>query len=102
MTGRCLRPLPISQTEYYPLGRDRYAKVLAEHQQLMRAVQGHAGHEVDTQGDVFLVVFAQASQAFAGAVEAQCVLDEIPKTGVGKFDKKVLRARFNAPIAVGR
>jgi non-ribosomal peptide synthetase component E (peptide arylation enzyme) len=25
------------------------------------------------------------------------LIDEVPKTGVGKFDKKVLRARFAGP-----
>jgi len=44
--------------------RERYARVLAEHRQLVRAaIAGHGGHEVDTQGDAFFAVFGQAEQA---------------------------------------
>src|ERR687894_2630507 len=54
---------------------DRYAGVLAEHQRLLRAAFiAHGGYEVDTQGDSFLVAFAQAEDAVAAAAEAQRAL----------------------------
>jgi len=44
--------------------RDRYPRVLAEHQRLIRAaLAAHDGHEVDTQGDAFFAAFASAKQA---------------------------------------
>jgi predicted ATPase/class 3 adenylate cyclase/DNA-binding CsgD family transcriptional regulator len=50
--------------------RERYPQVLAEHRRLVRAaVAAHGGHEVDTQGDAFFVVFGGATQA------VQCALD---------------------------
>ncbi|HEV2253485.1 MAG TPA: adenylate/guanylate cyclase domain-containing protein [Streptosporangiaceae bacterium] len=52
--------------------RERYARVLAEHRQLVRAaIAGHGGHEVDTQGDAFFVVFGEAEQAVRCALEVQ-------------------------------
>lgn len=48
------------------LGRlgERYADVLAEYRHLMRGVfLDFHGHEVDTQGDAFFVVFARAADA---------------------------------------
>jgi predicted ATPase/class 3 adenylate cyclase/DNA-binding CsgD family transcriptional regulator len=52
--------------------RDRYAGVLAEHRQLVRAaIAGHGGHEVDTQGDAFFAVFGEAKQAVLCALEVQ-------------------------------
>src|SRR6266540_7351556 len=51
---------------------DGYADALAEHRCLMReAVGHHGGVEVDTQGDAFFVAFGRASDAVAGAAEAQ-------------------------------
>jgi eukaryotic-like serine/threonine-protein kinase len=51
---------------------ERYAGVLAECRQLMRAAFQHwNGHEVDTQGDAFFVVFTRAIDAVSAAVEAQ-------------------------------
>jgi len=51
---------------------DRYADLLTEYQRLIRtAVQTRTGHEVDTQGDSFLIAFARASDAVAAAVDAQ-------------------------------
>jgi predicted ATPase/class 3 adenylate cyclase len=53
----------------------RYADVLAECRDLMRAAfQQHHGHEVDTQGDAFFVAFARASDAVSAAVTAQRAL----------------------------
>jgi predicted ATPase/class 3 adenylate cyclase/Tfp pilus assembly protein PilF len=52
------------------LGPD-YARVLGEHQALLRAAfAAHAGAEVDTQGDAFFAAFATAQQALAAAVAA--------------------------------
>src|SRR5579859_7887762 len=54
---------------------ERYAEVLAEMRRLLRAVfaEWH-GHEVDTQGDAFFVVFARATDAVAAAVACQRAL----------------------------
>ena len=52
------------------LGPD-YARVLGEHQALLRAAfAAHGGVEVDTQGDAFFVAFATAPEALAAAVAA--------------------------------
>jgi class 3 adenylate cyclase/tetratricopeptide (TPR) repeat protein len=52
--------------------RDGYADVLVAHQELLRAAfANHNGHEIDTQGDAFLVAFANLKDAVLAAVEAQ-------------------------------
>src|SRR5437588_3232966 len=54
---------------------DRYASVLAECRQVLRSVfQEWNGHEVDTQGDAFFVVFARATDAVLAAADAQRAL----------------------------
>jgi class 3 adenylate cyclase len=54
---------------------DRYPEVLATHCALLRAAfTAHEGHEVDTQGDSFFVVFPRATQAVAAAVAIQRAL----------------------------
>jgi len=54
---------------------DRYASLLAECRQLLRAAfQQWNGHEVDTQGDAFFVAFARATDAVSAAVAAQRAL----------------------------
>jgi class 3 adenylate cyclase len=54
---------------------DRYPEVLAAHRALLRAAfAAHKGHEVDTQGDSFFVVFPRATQAVAAAVAIQRAL----------------------------
>jgi class 3 adenylate cyclase len=54
---------------------DRYPEVLATHCALIRAAfAAHEGHEVDTQGDSFFVVFLRATQAVAAAVAIQRTL----------------------------
>lgn len=54
---------------------DRYPEVLATHRALVRAAfAAHEGHEVDTQGDSFFVVFPRATQAVAAAVAMQRAL----------------------------
>jgi WD40 repeat protein/class 3 adenylate cyclase/transcriptional regulator with XRE-family HTH domain len=55
--------------------RDRYAQVLADHQQLIRAaIAAQGGYEVDTQGDAFFVAFAGAKQAVLCALAIQRAL----------------------------
>src|SRR5919204_1873526 len=55
--------------------RERYGDVLAEHQRLLRAAFAeHGGHEIDTQGDSFFVVFHRARDAVLAAVDAQRAL----------------------------
>ncbi len=57
----------------------RYADVLADCRQIMRmAFQQWHGHEVDTQGDAFFVVFARATDAVAAAVACQRALAQHP------------------------
>src|SRR5215472_15016066 len=54
---------------------ERYADVLAECQQLLWTVfQQWNGHEVDTQGDSFFVVFARTTDAVSAAVDMQRAL----------------------------
>jgi YVTN family beta-propeller protein len=54
---------------------DEYAAVLGEHQRLLReAFARHEGHEVDTQGDAFFVVFRTPSDAIRSAIDAHRVL----------------------------
>src|SRR5712692_4082138 len=53
------------------LGRS-YAELLRECRSLLRmAFQQWNGHEVDTQGDAFFVVFERATDAISAAVTAQ-------------------------------
>ncbi len=55
--------------------RERYAAVLADHRQLLRAAfDAHDGYEVDTQGDSFFVAFSSARDALLAAVEGQRAL----------------------------
>jgi len=64
-----------STTLLQRLGDRRYAEVLEEHRRLLRdAFLERHGHEVDTQGDAFLVVFPRARDALAAAVAAQRAL----------------------------
>jgi predicted ATPase/DNA-binding SARP family transcriptional activator len=59
------------------LGSEAYGAALTEHRGVLReAFTAHAGVEVDTQGDAFLVAFARASDAAAAALEAQGGLTE--------------------------
>jgi class 3 adenylate cyclase len=54
---------------------ERYADVLATHRALLRAAfAAHEGYEVDTQGDLFFVVFPRATRAITAAVTIQRAL----------------------------
>jgi predicted ATPase/class 3 adenylate cyclase len=54
---------------------DRYGESLAAHRRLLReAFTTHGGHEVDTQGDAFFVVFASAHEAVRAAAQVQRAL----------------------------
>src|SRR3712207_6736078 len=58
---------------------ERYGALLAEYQDLLRSVFAtHHGHEVDTQGDSFFVVFPRAVDAVRAAVAAQQALAAHP------------------------
>src|SRR5947209_9198200 len=55
----------------HELGAEGYVAALAEHRRLVReAFAEHAGVEVDTQGDAFLVAFPDAAEAVAAAAAA--------------------------------
>ncbi len=54
---------------------ERYTQVLGECRRLLRAAfHQYHGHEVDTQGDAFFMVFARATDALSAAVAAQRAL----------------------------
>jgi len=54
------------------LGDDRYARLLADHRQILRDAFGaREGQEIDTQGDAFFYSFPRARDAVSAAVEAQ-------------------------------
>ena len=56
--------------------REGYTPVLAEHQRVLRDAFGkHGGHEVDTQGDSFFVVFLRPRDAVLAAVAAQRAIE---------------------------
>ncbi len=58
---------------------EHYADVLTECRQLLRAVfQQWNGHEVDTQGDSFFVVFTRATDAVSAALAMQHALAGYP------------------------
>ena len=58
---------------------NRYADVLTEYRQLLRAAcQQWHGHEVDTQGDAFFVAFVRAMDAISAAVDVQRTLAAHP------------------------
>ncbi len=51
---------------------DRYGQLLADHRLLLRtAFQERNGHEVETEGDSFFIVFSRATDAVAAAVAGQ-------------------------------
>src|SRR5437870_4703809 len=63
----------------HEVGVDAYAQALSEHRHLLRAAfEAHGGVEVDTQGDAFFVVFADAQGAVAAAQAAQEALASTP------------------------
>jgi YVTN family beta-propeller protein len=66
----------------------RYAELLAEHQEIVRAaVAAHHGREVDTQGDSFFIAFRRGKDAVAAAVAIQRDLaaHDWPENGVIKL-----------------
>jgi predicted ATPase/class 3 adenylate cyclase len=57
------------------LGTEPYRDVLEQHRQLLRAAfEAHGGHEQATEGDSFFVIFRDASDAVAAAVDGQRAL----------------------------
>jgi len=57
------------------VGGDVYARVLADHHELIRsALAGHGGREVDTAGDGFFAVFSSARACVAAALDMQQAL----------------------------
>jgi basic membrane lipoprotein Med (substrate-binding protein (PBP1-ABC) superfamily)/class 3 adenylate cyclase len=62
--------------------REGYGEVLTEHQRLLRqSFERYAGHEIDTQGDSFFVVFPRARDAVSAAVDAQRAIASHPWPG---------------------
>jgi class 3 adenylate cyclase len=57
--------------------RGRYGQLLADHHRLLRAAFDESGgHELQSQGDAFVVVFPRARDAIVAAVAAQRALAE--------------------------
>ena len=53
-------------------GEEPYKQILADYRQLLRtACATFDGHEVDTQGDAFFLIFARATDAVSAAVAMQ-------------------------------
>jgi class 3 adenylate cyclase len=51
---------------------ERYVDVLSDHRRLVReSFAAHGGTEIDSQGDAFFFAFTRASDAVAGAVQAE-------------------------------
>ena len=62
-------------TELVRRHQGRYVELLSATRSLLReAFAAHGGHEVDTQGDSFFVVFGRAQEAVLSAVAAQRAL----------------------------
>lgn len=55
--------------------RDSYARMMADHERLLRsAFQGAGGHEINTQGDSFFIAFRKPKDAVRAALDAQRAL----------------------------
>ena len=58
------------------LGAAAYARVLADHHDVIRSgLAAHEGEEVDTQGDAFFAVFSSPGECVAAAVEMQRAIE---------------------------
>ena len=63
----------------HELGPEAYAEALAEHRRVLRKIfAAEGGVEVDTQGDAFLYVFADARAGVAAAAAANLALEPGP------------------------
>ena len=83
MRGSRARPSPSLFTDVegstrllHELGAEAYAEALTEHRRVVREVfAAEGGVEVDTQGDAFFYVFADARAAVAAAMAANVALE---------------------------
>src|SRR5919106_4047575 len=72
------------------LGSRAFAKVLEQHQRILRtAFVEHDGVERGTEGDSFFVVFAQASAAVAAAADGQVRLAGAQWPGDGRIQVRM-------------
>lgn len=56
----------------HDLGDRRWVRLLAKHDRLLRkAIDAHAGHVIKTQGDGFMVAFAEPAEALGAACDIQ-------------------------------
>lgn len=61
---------------------DKYPPLLEAHAKILRAaIAGHAGTEVNTEGDAFFAVFPSAVDAVSAATEAQRALPRRCRAG---------------------
>jgi class 3 adenylate cyclase len=80
------------------LGSALWAEVVARHDELMRrAIEGHAGSVVKTEGDAFFAAFPEAAGAVAAAAEAQRALATEPWPA-----DAALRVRMGIHLGEGR
>ena len=83
------------------LGAEPYRIVLHRHRALIREVLWHhCGTEIETEGDSFFVVFGDASDAVAAAVEIQASLCGADWPDLG-FDRGPIRPRVRMGLHTG-
>jgi class 3 adenylate cyclase len=72
-----------STTINHDLGDKGWVQLLSKHDRVLKkAIKSHRGHVVKTQGDGFMVAFAEAEQAFLAARDAQRGLAEVAPESV--------------------
>ncbi len=83
------------------LGAEPYRIVLHRHRALIREVlRTHQGTEIETEGDSFFVVFADAADAAGAAVEIQAALRRAPWPDLG-LERGPIRPRVRVGLHTG-
>jgi class 3 adenylate cyclase len=77
------------------LGDAEWVKLLASHDKLVRgAVDAHRGHIVKSQGDGFMIAFADAGDAVRGALELRAAIE----AGDRRLRKRPIQVRVGVHI----
>jgi predicted ATPase/class 3 adenylate cyclase len=80
------------------VGSEVWAEVVGRHDELMRrAIEGHGGSVVKTEGDAFFAAFPRAGEAVAAAADAQRAL-----AGESWAGGAVIRVRMGIHLGEGR
>lgn len=67
-----------STSRNHDLGDRRWVRLLAKHDRVLRkAIDAHAGHVIKTQGDGFMVAFAEPTEALGAACDIQRQLAKV-------------------------